>query len=49
MAVKMHNVSRMDLKMEKDPFGRFHAMGSHLQSNLVKNVNFQIHFAALEL
>ena len=45
MAVKMQNVSPMDLKMEKDPFGRFHAMANHPQSNLVKNANFQIHSA----
>ena len=31
--------------MEKDPFGRFHAMENQRQSNLVKNVNFQIHSA----
>ena len=29
MAVKMHNVLPMDLRMEKDPFGRFHAMVNH--------------------
>ena len=31
--------------MEKDPFGRFHAMENQRQLNLVKNVNFQIHSA----
>ena len=31
--------------MEKGPFGRFHAMENQPQSNLVKNVNFQIHSA----
>ena len=46
MAVKMHNVLPMDQKMEKDPFGRFHAMVNHPWSNLVKNANFQIHSAA---